>query len=316
MKKISELFDVRYGVNLELNALTECDITNKNAVKFVSRTSKNNGVSAIVEKIAGKEPIPAGNLTVAGGGSVLETFLQPQPFYSGRDLYILFPLVEMTDIQKLYYCVCIRANKYRYNYGRQANRTLKNILVPNIDEIPSEISNTQIVNYSNLNSSISNEKITPDTSEWKAFRYDELFDIKRGKGPRIQDLNVGLTPFVTSIDSKNGVTAFTDYIPCHKGNTIGVNRNGSVGEAFYHENPFCSTEDVHIFNSKFKLNKYTAMFLITLIKKERYRFNYGRKWGINRMKQSIIKLPTIKNGTPDFDYMESYIKSLPFSASI
>ena len=38
--KVSDLFWVNYGVNLELNTL-ERDI---NGINFVSRTSKNNGV--------------------------------------------------------------------------------------------------------------------------------------------------------------------------------------------------------------------------------------------------------------------------------
>jgi len=130
--KVSDLFDVIYGVNLELNKLT----LDPNGLNFVSRTANNNGVSAKVKPIDGLEPIEAGVLTVAGGGSVLETFLQPEPFYSGRDLYFLRPLQEMSPEQKLFFCMCIRANKFRFNYGRQANRTLKDLLVPAISEIP------------------------------------------------------------------------------------------------------------------------------------------------------------------------------------
>lgn len=130
--KISELFDVRYGVNLELNKL-EADST---GINFVSRSAQNNGVSAKVKRLPNVKPIEAGVLTVAGGGSVLETFVQPEPFYSGRDLYYLRPKLPMTLEQKLYYCMCIRANKYRYNYGRQANRTLRDIMVPALSEIP------------------------------------------------------------------------------------------------------------------------------------------------------------------------------------
>jgi hypothetical protein len=81
-------------------------------------------------------PIEAGVLTVAGGGSVLETFVQPEPFYSGRDLYYLKPLVTLSLEQKLYCCICIRANKYRYNYGRQANRTLKDLMIPDPRKAP------------------------------------------------------------------------------------------------------------------------------------------------------------------------------------
>lgn len=136
--KLSELFDVKYGVNLELNKLEQ----DPEGINFVSRSAQNNGVSAKVKRLADVDPIEAGVLTVAGGGSVLETFVQPEPFYSGRDLYYLRPLVAMSLPQKLYYCMCIRANKYRYNYGRQANRTLREIMVPTMDEIPDWVSAT------------------------------------------------------------------------------------------------------------------------------------------------------------------------------
>jgi hypothetical protein len=67
---------------------------------------------------------------------VLETFLQIEPFYSGRDLYVSRPRTEMTTDELLFYCCCIRANRFRYSYGRQANRTLKGLLVPDKDAIP------------------------------------------------------------------------------------------------------------------------------------------------------------------------------------
>lgn len=130
--KVSALFEVKYGVNLELNKLTIDDT----GVNFVSRTANNNGISAKVQLLPDVQPIEAGVLTVAGGGSVLETFLQPAPFYSGRDLYFLRPRRAMTVEQKLFYCMCIRANKYRFNYGRQANRTLRDLMVPAMEQIP------------------------------------------------------------------------------------------------------------------------------------------------------------------------------------
>jgi len=64
------------------------------------------------------------------------------------------------------------------------------------------------------------------------------------------------------------------------------------------------------------LNKYIAMFLITLICKEKYRYSYGRKWGIDRMNNTLIKLPITSDGKPDFAFMESYIKTLPYSSAI
>ncbi|MCE0450700.1 restriction endonuclease subunit S [Brevibacillus sp. AF8] len=146
MIKVSQLFDVKYGVNLELNALEQVP----DGVNFVSRTAKNNGVSAKVKLIKGLEPIPAGTISVAGGGSVMESFLQPEPYYSGRDLYYLSALEPLTDQQKLFYCTCLRANKYRFNYGRQANRTLKDILIPSPDEIPAWVNSLNLVSLESL----------------------------------------------------------------------------------------------------------------------------------------------------------------------
>lgn len=137
MPKVSDLFEVQYGVNLELNALQQVS----DGINFVSRTALNNGVSATVQLVPGVTPIPAGTISVAGGGSVMESFLQTAPYYSGRDLYYLTAKIELTDPEKLYYCACLRANRYRYNYGRQANRTLKDILIPRREEIPAWVNN-------------------------------------------------------------------------------------------------------------------------------------------------------------------------------
>lgn len=129
---VSSLFEVVYGTNLELNKLK----LKRDGINFVSRTARNNGISAKVDEIPGLPPTPGGVLTVAGGGSVLETFYQEAPFYSGRDLYFLRPHIKMSPEELLYYARAIRANQYRFNYGRQANRTLKDLLIPARTTIP------------------------------------------------------------------------------------------------------------------------------------------------------------------------------------
>jgi Type I restriction modification DNA specificity domain len=311
---VSELFEVKYGVNLELNKQKIDPI----GIPFVSRTSKNNGVSARVEKIEEIDPLPAGSITVAGGGSVMESFLQSEPFYSGRDLYYLVPKLDFTVQEKLFYCACLRANKYRFNYGRQANRTLSDILIPSIDSIPEWVKDANISTSNTVSSSLIHKEQTLNVKLWKPFRYKEIFCIERGRGPRKNKLNEsGKYSFVSASEYNNGVTGKTDHEPMHKPGVISVVRNGnSVANAFYQDEPFCSTEDVHIFTPKFKINKYIALFLCTLIKKERYRYSYGRKWGISRMNETTIYLPTTVEGEPDWEFMDNYVKSLPFSSTI
>lgn len=312
---LSDLFEVRYGVNLELNSMTR----DPKGISFVGRSERQNGVTGRVSAIESVKPLPAETLTVAGGGSVLATFLQVEPYYSGRDLYYLTPKVKMTIAQKLYYVTCIRANRYRYNYGRQANRTLKKIRIPALSEIPSWVDSVNPDMFGGKDKSFVETSIPllVNPNSWKKFEYQELFDIERGRGPRKKDLDgSGSTPFITSIDKNNGLTNVCNAVPLHQGNVISVNRNGSVGEAFYQPIAFCSTEDVHIFKPKFTMTSAIGLFLVTLIRREKYRFSYGRKWGIERMKKSIIRLPVDSEGQLDWVFMESYIKSLPYSSQI
>lgn len=137
---LEELFEIKYGVNLELNSLQKSN----EGINFVARTSKNNGVTAKVKRMIYLSPIPSGTISVAGGGSVLEAFLQDSPYYSGRDLFYLAPKTDMSDEVKLFYCHCLRMNKFKYSYGRQANITLPFIKVPTLEEAEIFVANFSI----------------------------------------------------------------------------------------------------------------------------------------------------------------------------
>lgn len=311
--KISDIFEVQYGNSLELNRLKQIP----NGINFVSRTSKNNGVSAKVKKISGIEPSPAGTITVSLGGSVLETFIQPEPFYSGYHIYCLTPKIELTDEEKLFYCSCISANKYRYNYGRQANRTLRDLLIPDYSEIPEWVNKADIHQYDKASLPFV-KSTTPllETANWAKFKFEDLFELKKGKRLTKANMIEGNLPFIGAIDGNNGYREFIGQKAIHSGNTITVNYNGSVAEAFYQPNPFWASDDVNVLYPKFEMNQYIALFIASLIKVEKYRFNYGRKWHLERMKISEIKLPIDKDEKPDFKFMENFIKTLNYSKQI
>jgi len=318
--KISDLFDVRYGNSLELINLTQCKSTDKNSVPFVSRTEKNNGISAYVKEELDIEPNPAHTLSVAVGGSVLSTFYQPLPFYTGFHVLVLSPKNKMSVIEMLFYAKCIRANKYKYNYGRQANKTLKNLLIP--AKIPNELKN-HLLNYQKeqlkniSDKSLINKKIKLDISDWEYYNLTSLFDISASRDALINDLTLGGTsPYVTSSDSNNGVTSYVDEEPTNSEKTITANRGGSVGYFYYQPRPYLATPvDVRILTPKFSINTYIGLFLKTVLQLEKYRFNYSRKMGSGRLASLKIKLPT-KNNKPDWKFMEDYIKSLQYSRHI
>ena len=311
--KVKDLFYVQYGVNLELLTCEATTAEDMDGVNFVARTSNNNGVVAIVKKIEGVMPQAAGTLSCAGGGSVLETFLQTKPYYSGRDLYVLTPKKEMSLVEKLYYCMRIKANAYRYNYGRQANKTLKDIELP--DSIPQWVYSVKI---NPVTTTRRNAKIQPpEFIKWGEYPLGKLFKFRKGKRLTKENMIDGTVNFIGAISENNGVRQLINTESVYTPNCITVNYNGSVGEAFYQSEPFWASDDVNVlYADNWDLNKYIAMFVITVIKASRYKFSYGRKWTLDKMKESVIKLPQKSDGSPDWLYMENYIKSLPYGDRI
>jgi hypothetical protein len=164
---------------------------------------------------------------------------------------------------------------------------------------------------------IANAPSALDTKKWKPFRLDTLFDIKKGKRVTKADMTPGETPFVSAIELNNGVRQFVSAPPLHPANVITVNYNGNgVADAYYQPQPFRASDDVNILYPKFELNSPRALFVCTIIRAEKYRFSYGRKWGLERMKESVVRLPSGPDGEPDWPFIEAYIGSLPYSKSI
>lgn len=88
------------------------------------------------------------------------------------------------------------------------------------------------------------------------------------------------------------------------------NGQGSVGYCNYMDRPFIGTSDL-VMGYNPNLNKYIGLFLVTVIDLQRPKFSFGRKWK-KHLKETIIKLPATEEGSPDWHYMEEYIKSQPY----
>ncbi len=338
MKRLDQIFDIRYGHQLDLNKCEQCDRTT--GYNFVNRSEKNCGVAARILEEENKEPFEAGLITVAMGGSVLSSFVQQEPFYTGQNVKVLKPKPEyegMSEVVKLYYCLCIEANRFRFStFGREANVSFNSIVVPDLSEIPNDILRFSISDYAVNQKPVLSKKLELDTKNWEWFRYDQLFEIKKGFYNKKPDVDIGgVIPFIGATDTNNGITSFHDLwtieatsktgegnnAPIEEKlfdpNCITVSNNGSIGYAFYQPREFTCTHDVNpLYLKDREMNVYIALFLCTLIEMEQYRWAYGRKWRPVRMPSSRIKLPVTADGAPDWQFMEDYIKSLPYSKAI
>lgn len=315
--KISDLFSYKYGVNLEL---INCEETTDkaNSVNFVARTSQNNGVVARVRLIDKLQPQKAGTLSLAVSGSVLSCFVQTEDYYSGRDLYVLTPKIDLTFEQKLFYATAISKNKYRYSFGRAANKTFPNINIPSLEECNSFIGNIKVKHIKTANTNIAKNNL--DTTNWHEFSLSDLFDVlgtKTTKLDTLEQYGKGKYPYVTTQASNNGIAGFYNYYT-EEGNVLTID-SAVLGYCAYQKDNFSASDHVEKLVPKFKMNKYIALFIVTLLNREVYRYSYGRKSNQIKIKNTSIKLPAkIENDifVPDWQFVECYIKTLPYSDRI
>jgi hypothetical protein len=307
---LKDIFNIEYGNQLDLNKLV---IDKENGVNFISRSKKNLGVQTKVRKISNKTLFKKGSITVTLGGSyLLSAFVQQNSFYTGQNIKVLTPKIKLTDLEKKFYCYVISHNRFRYtSHGREANKTLDYLPVPTKENIPKWVYTTKIPKI--IKKPLINNEYNLNIKTWQYFKLGNIFNISKGKTPKNQI--EGNTRLISATNSNNGLSKkISSLSNKNKANTITVSSNGSIAESFYQDKDFFATGDINILECK-NINVYVALFINTIISKEKFRFNYGRKWGKEKMIEHKIKLPTIGN-QPDWKFMEDYVKSLNYSASL
>lgn len=82
--------------------------------------------------------------------------------------------------------------------------------------------------------------------------------------------------------------------------------------AFYQSEKFYAVSHgrVNILIPKFKCNLQIGLFICAVIQKEQFKYSYGRAVYSAEIARMLIKLPSSKDGNPNWDYMTEYIKSL------
>ncbi len=217
---------------------------------------------------------------------------------------------------RLYYGMCIKYNAFRYTaFGREANRTLGSIELP--DDVPTWVDSTAIPIHEGLATSAAPPVPLSGPANWPQFTLGSLFNIYKGRRLTKASRSPGSTRFVGASEKNNGITDRNDVTPTFIGVCLTVPYNGnSVGWAFYQDEPFFASDDVNVLIPKSIVSLWQLLFVASVIRHERPRYTYGYKWTLERMRATHVRLPAAPDGGPDWDYMESLMRGLPFSATV
>lgn len=152
-----------------------------------------------------------------------------------------------------------------------------------------------------------------DVDKWGTFRVADLFPVlQNGKANQGMLSDGNECFYVGAKKDDNGVMIHCAYDEelVQKGNCIIFicNGQGSVGFANYMDVDFIGTTDI-VAGYNENLNQYNGLFIATILCQERPKYSFGRKWKTH-LRDTVIKLPKTESDTPDWQYMESYVKTL------
>ncbi|WP_206603296.1 restriction endonuclease subunit S [Campylobacter blaseri] len=147
-------------------------------------------------------------------------------------------------------------------------------------------------------------KLTLQDVEWKEFKIKDLFKIKRGKRLIEKNRHKGDVPYISATSSNNGITDFINNPLFIENNKLVVT---TFCDSYYIEGNFTASDEITMLGNK-NLNKYNGLFLSSMIKTNQSKYAFGRKAFTDRISTQIIMLPIDKNGNPNWQFMEDYIK--------
>ena len=155
----------------------------------------------------------------------------------------------------------------------------------------------------------SNMKLNVD--EWREFKVSNLFEIEIAKSADIGSLDDGKTPFIGRTNINNGVQKYVAAKDITRGNCISLSMVGTNVAQWQSEN-FQASQNIATLRAP-QLNSNNSMFICTLLNNEMIaKYSYGRTVGKANIAEMLLRLPTTENGEPDWQFMEDYIKSLPY----
>ena len=149
------------------------------------------------------------------------------------------------------------------------------------------------------------------TDDWKEYSLRALFTISSTKTLSLDRLHAGGPgpyPYVTTQATNNGVAGmYSEYT--EEGGVITVD-SAVLGTCFYQEKRFSASDHVEKLVPKVPMSREVALFIVTLLNREMYKYSFGRKRSKKILNTESIWLPAKADGNPDWEWMEQFIARL------
>lgn len=323
------LFTIDSGNKFDRSKMTVRNPT----INFVGRTAQNNGINAVVDELNDIKPYEAGYITVALGGSIGASFVQPKPFYTSQNVIVLKPNVNMTDCVKRFICTAIQkeSDLHYQAFVKELNSHIKRDFVvllpvdvngdPDWQYMEDYMRNIEVrvsTSISKLESAQGVENSKIDVSSWGDFRIGDLFTVRASKSVNKTYLNFDINgeyDFIGRTSTNNGVQGKLNKLNFEPNDkeTYSVSQIGD-NVCQYRENKWYSSQNIFILtplnDEMNKAHKFITTLMTNTLKTVYGEDAYSHYPTLKTLKQMILKLPIDSKGNPDWQYMEEYMKNI------
>lgn len=311
----------------KLNLVSDYELSN---IPYITRTDLQNGINIFIynEQNEKYKIDESGVITI--GLDTQTIFFQPYKFYTGQNIQVLrHP--KLNKFTANFIIPLLKVQMEKFNWGGNGatlgrlNRT--KIMLPCINggepnwdfmEQYSKISFTnkekEYIEYcqNKLDEIVYIKVEELERKKWGEFFIEEVSEIMSGQDIYDSERIIGKKPYISSSSQNNGISHFVENTnKTFEKDCLSVNRNGSVGYAFYHPYYGLFSNDCRKLKLKYK-SKYVGYFLANQITRQKEKYNYGYKMGTARLKRQKIMLPINLKSQPDYKYMEQYMKNLEY----
>ena len=146
--------------------------------------------------------------------------------------------------------------------------------------------------------------------EFKKFKVSELFDYKRGKESAPKKVPEGDIPLISETSSNNGFVrgASSTHVFPAKTITVSVNYAQTV---FLQPKEFCASVNIIVLVPKFSnTSDAVLLYFVALLRANNGVYDYNYKISKDRLMNTVLLVPVVSDGTPDFEYMTMRIREL------
>ncbi len=320
-------------------------------IAYIGAKKSCNGVMRYVKRV--EKLVSRGNCIVFigdGQGSVGYCLYQPVDFIGSTTLIAGYN-EHLNPYNAAFIVSVLDQERFRYSFGRKYKKEVianTKIQLPAINfengdyapdwkymedfvkdqiipQLPKKAQKVWLQKYDTK--PMQQEKMKLNTDEWKWFTIEDICEYPyKAKAYNANELTECTNNsekailYVTRTDVNNGCKGFVvneGFENVERGGAITIGDTTST--IFYQNRDFICGDHMVVLRSKI-FNIYIGLFIVALLNKERFRYNYGRAFTMEIIAKTKIKLPAVKKNdgtyTPDWQFMEDYIKSLSFSKNI